>query len=416
MKRTIRVGLIGAGMAGQAHAFGYRNAAMAPSVAPMTIELHTIADPNVALARTVADRYGFAHAVGDIDELLANPEIDVVSVALPNYLHTSILPRVLASGKHLFAEKPVGRTASEALKMKELADASSAVTGVGFSFRRLPGLAAVQQAVSGGLVGEVYNVRGWYNADYALDANGPLSWRYSQEQSGGGAILDIGAHAIDALQFVAGSISRVLNCSLRTVVPRRPLPLAGSVGHGGASSTELGTVTNDDIAQLTVEFASGAHGQITLSRVAAGIPNSLGVEVFGSAGHVSFDSIAGSEFSIYQNDGSDPAFNGPKRVFTGPQHPYFSDVAAMPGAGVGTGYGEAFIAEIQEFLRCVRDETPMDAGFAEAYKMISVVEAGLRSAASGSPVTVSDVMRELEQEGHEDRREGGSDQNASVAR
>jgi hypothetical protein len=99
---------------------------------------------------------------------------------------------------------------------------------------------------------------------------------------------------------------------------------------------------------LTVELGNGAIGQIHASRVAVGIPNSLGLQVHGSAGHARFDSIAAGEFHVHLEDGS-AALAGSRRVFAGPAHPYFSDVAAMPGGGVGTGYAEAFVAEIQHF-------------------------------------------------------------------
>lgn len=389
MTTTIRIGIIGAGMAGQAHAFGYRNASMARDLSNIDVQLHTIADPNLGLAQSVAKRYGFANAVADIDAFLADPEIDAVSVALPNHLHAEVLPKVIASGKHLFAEKPIGRTREEASWLADLAEASPAVTGVGFSFRRLPGLAALAQAVQNGAVGKVHTVRAWYNADYAADPAGALSWRYSQEQSGGGALLDIGAHAIDAAQFVVGPVSRVLNSTLRTVITERPLPAAGAIGHGSATTEEHGPVTNDDVALVTVEFDGGAVGQITLSRIASGIPNSLGVEVFGPAGHARFDSISAGEFHLFENGVASAAFNGPRRIFTGPEHPYFNDVAAMPGAGVGTGYAEAFVAEIQEFLRCVRDGSPMDTNFSTAVSMMGVVGAALDAAESNTAADVN---------------------------
>lgn len=386
MTKPIRVGVIGAGMAGQAHAFGYRNAMMSVS-SPLSIELVAIADPNLPLAESVAARYGFAQATADIDAFIAS-DVDAISVALPNFLHAEVLPKVIASGKHVFAEKPIGRTVAESGELQALAERSPAVTGVGFSFRRLPGLAALAQAVEAGRIGDVHTVRGWYHADYAADPAGALSWRYSQEQSGGGALLDIGAHAIDALHFVAGPISAVHNATLRTVIAERPLPGTGAIGHGASDSDELGPVTNDDTALLSVEFANGAVGQVALSRIATGTPNSLGVEVTGTRGSASFDSISAGEFHLFESDASDAAFNGPRRIFTGPAHPYFSDVAAMPGAGVGTGYAEAFVAEIQEFLRCVQSGSAMDTNFATATQMMRVVDAALDSSRSGRSVSI----------------------------
>ncbi|WP_271986283.1 Gfo/Idh/MocA family protein [Pseudoclavibacter terrae] len=388
MTTPIRVAVIGAGMAGQAHAFGYRNAMMSVST-PISVELVAIADPNLPLAQSVAARYGFAEAIGDIDALLERDDIDAISVALPNFLHAEVLPKVIASGKHVFAEKPIGRTVEEASSLQELADASDAVTGVGFSFRRLPGLAALAAAIADGRIGEVHTVRGWYNADYAADPAGALSWRYSQEQSGGGALLDIGSHAIDAVQFVAGQISRVDNTTLRTVIAERPVPSAGAIGHGASASNERGPVTNDDIALLSVSFHNGAVGQISLSRIAQGVPNALGVEVFGTRGHASFNSINSGEFVLFEDGLTDAAYNGPRHIVTGPAHPYFTDVAAMPGGGVGTGYAEAFTAEIQEFLRCVAAGTEMDTDFAAASAMMNVVGAALEASKTGTAVDVA---------------------------
>ncbi|KAB1645080.1 Gfo/Idh/MocA family protein [Gulosibacter chungangensis] len=387
MNTPIRVAVIGAGMAGQAHAFGFRNAMMAVS-SKLSVELDTIADPNLPLAESVAARYGFKQATGDIDALLERDDIDAISVALPNFLHAEVLPKVLASGKHVFAEKPIGRTVEESSSLQALAEKTDAVTGVGFSFRRLPGLAALAQAIADGRLGDVHTVRGWYYADYAADPAGALSWRYSQEQSGGGALLDIGSHAIDAVQFVAGQITGVANATLKTVISERPKPAAGAIGHGASTSTETGPVTNDDIALLSVEFASGAVGQIELSRIAQGVPNALGVEVFGTEGHAAFDSIAAGEFSIFETGLTDSAYNGPRRVFTGPEHPYFKDVAAMPGGGVGTGYAEAFTAEIQEFVRCIQEGAEMDTDFAEATAMMRVVGAALESSKTGQAVAI----------------------------
>lgn len=377
MTNPIRVAVIGAGLAGQAHCFGFRNAMMSVS-SEIAVELVAVADPNLALAEKTAARYGFAKATADVEGLLASDEIDAVSVALPNYLHAKVLPAVIASGKHVFTEKPIGRTVAESEELQQLAEASPAITGVGFSFRRLPGLAAVRNAVRDGLIGEVHTARSWYYADYAADPAGALSWRFSQEESGGGALLDIGSHAIDALQYVAGTVSEVTAANLKTVITERPKPVAGAIGHGAATSTETGPVTNDDVALLSVKLENGAVGQVTLSRIAWGTPNSLGVEVYGTRGHAKFDSMAGGEFHLF-TVGGDPAYNGARRVITGPAHPYFTDVATMPGGGVGTSYGDAFTAEIQEFLRAIATGTPMETDFATATRMMKVVGAALES-------------------------------------
>jgi predicted dehydrogenase len=96
--------------------------------------------------------------------------------------------------------------------------------------------------------------------------------------------------------------------------------------------------------------------------------------------------MSAGEFHIFEAGLGEAKFNGTKRIITGPNHPYFNDVAAMPGAGVGTGYAEAFVAEIQEFLVAVNTNTPMSTGFGEAHQMMKVVDAALASSEGSKPV------------------------------
>ena len=119
--------------------------------------------------------------------------------------------------------------------------------------------------------------------------------------------------------------------------------------------------------------------------VAQWLGHGFGLQIHGSRGHARFDSITAGEFHIHADDGNAFA-SGPRRVFTGPAHPYFSDVAAMPGGGVGTGYAEAFVAEIQHFVRCIISNTPMDTSFPSAYRVMLVVDAAQQSAATGTSV------------------------------
>ncbi len=181
MSHTIRVAVVGAGMAGQAHAFGYRNVSMAARLSSLKIELTDIVDPNAELAASVAARYGFARHHADMDAVLADDDIDVISVAVPNAQHLELLPRILASGKHVFAEKPVGRGAAEAAVILDHARNSTGICGVGFSWRRVPGLSAVAEAVAEGVAGTPFTVGAHFYADYALDPSAPLTWRYSQQ-------------------------------------------------------------------------------------------------------------------------------------------------------------------------------------------------------------------------------------------
>jgi predicted dehydrogenase len=97
---------------------------------------------------------------------------------------------------------------------------------------------------------------------------------------------------------------------------------------------------------------------------------------------------------LHTDDGP-ASLAGPRRVFTGPQHPYSTDVAAMPGGGVGTGYAEAFVAEVQHFVRCIVANAPMDTSFPSAHRVMRVVDAAKESARQAAPVTVDEIHTTL---------------------
>jgi predicted dehydrogenase len=390
MGRHVTVAVVGAGMAGQAHAFGYRNATMHPDLAGVDIRLSAIVDFNPELARSVADRYGFAVATTDLEAVLGDDAIDAVSLALPNFAYAEAIPALIAAGKHVLAEKPLGRSAAEAHRFATAADAAGLVHGVGFSWRRLAAVEAIAQIVRSGGIGEVWHATAWYLTDYASTPGTPLSWRYDQEQAGGGAIVDVGAHVLAVLEHVTGPVRRVLAADARILIPERPVPSGPVVGHGPVEGTgEMGPVSTDDVTTAIIELAGGGSAQVTVSRIATGVPNSLGFQVIGSQGSVWFDSARPDEFLLYQRSVAGPESNGPRLVTVGPEQPSFAYAIPMPARGVGSGYGAAFVAQAQDFLGAILGGREVASNFWTGYQTMLVCDAVQQAASQRRPVDIA---------------------------
>lgn len=390
MDKHISVAVVGAGMAGQAHMFGYRNATMHPDLAGVDVRLAAVVDVNEDLARSAAARYGFAAATTDLDAVLRDEAIDAVSLALPNFAYADVIPRLLAAGKHVLAEKPLGRSAAEAYRFAAAADAAGLVHGVGFSFRRLPAIEAIGQIVASGGIGEVWHAAAWYLTDYAATPDTPLSWRYDKQQAGGGAVVDVGAHVLSVLQHLTGPVRRVLAADTRILIPKRPIPAGAVVGHGPARGTgEMGPVTTDDVTTMIIELAGGGSAQVTVSRIATGVPNSLGFQLIGSAGSVSFDSARPDEFALYQRSVAGPEANGPRLVTVGPEQPAFAHTIPMPARGVGSGYGAAFTAQAQDFLTAILHHRTLSTDFWAGYQTMLACDAAQQAATQGHPVDLA---------------------------
>jgi predicted dehydrogenase len=395
MSKRVGVAVIGAGMAGQAHAFGYRNVAMHPALADVDVELATIVDVSRELAAAVARRYGFANAVADLDVVLADDSIDAASVALPNFAYAAVIPQLLAAGKHVLAEKPLGRSAAEAYRFATAADEARRVHSVGFSWRRLGAVEAIAELVESGAIGKVWHASAWYLTDYASTEATPLSWRYDREQAGGGAIVDVGAHVVSVLEHVAGPIRGVLAADARTLIAERPIPSGAAVGHGPAElSGEVGRVTTDDVTMMIVELERGGTAQIGVSRIATGVPNSIGFQIVGSEGSVAFDSVHPDEFQLYQRSVAAPGANGPRTVVVGPEQPSFAHTIPMPARGVASGYGAAFVGQAQEFVGAIVHGTPVTNDFWAGYRTMLACDAAQRAAAERRPVKIADLDRE----------------------
>lgn len=389
MSRDLRIAVVGAGFAGQGHAFGFRNAQMLPELKDVNVIMDTLVEPNTQLAETVGAKYGFERIASSVEEIIDHPEIEAVSLALPNNAYIDVVPRLLKAGKHVFCEKPLGLNSAEAEEMTQAAEEAGVVTSVGFCRRRVPALAAMAQVVKEGGIGKVHSFRASYFADYAANPRSPRTWRFLRDVAGGGAVADIGAHIIDTVRFILGDVDEVIACQLETVIKERPLPTGGTGHNQGASETEVGEVENDDNAVVSLRTKGGAIGSVNLSRIATGITDVFAIEVYGDKGWAKFESPHSDEFYLCQPEQSDPGFDGPRQIIAGPDFPYFSNVACMPGRGVGTGYGENLIGEIQEFVAAIVGGGEVTVPFAEAIPTMRIIEAAEKAAETGGPVELA---------------------------
>ena len=386
MSRDIGVAVIGAGMAGRAHAHGYRSAGTVFSAGLPPVRLVSVADINEELAADTARRYGFERSDTSWQAIVKADDIDVVSVVVANHLHREIVEELAAAGKHVLCEKPLAPTSADAQAMLDAVEAAGVVARVGFTFRRTPGIAAARQQIESGALGRPLYIDAQYWTDYGSDPEAPMSWRY-RGGPGSGALADLGSHLADTAEFLLGPVESVTGAALTTVIGERPLPLGHVVGHAHVEvSDQREPVDNDDWASFSVRFANGATGDLSVSRIAAGHPNTLKFEVFCERGAVAFDVSRAGEFQVAT--GAD----GFRRAIVGVDHPYIAGGLAMDATGIGTGHNDSFVYQARAFLDEVagRDELPRNASFADGLHALLLEEAVVRAATQDVRIPVTD--------------------------
>ena len=383
---TIGIAVIGAGMAGRAHAAAYRSApTLYESVLP-PLRYVSIADVSPELGDLAARRFGYERSDTSWQAIAENPDIHVVSVVVANFLHREMVEGLVAAGKHVLCEKPLSDTLEDARAMAETARNADTVVRIGFTFRRAPGVAALRELVTSGTLGRVLHVDVRYWCDYASDPQGPISWRY-KGAPGTGALADIGSHAAYLAEFLAGDMRQVSGGRFATAITERPVPVGTVVGHGHAAvSDQYEAVENDDYAGFTARFEN-AVGVVQVSRVAAGHPNGLVLEVYGDRGAAFWAQERSGEYGLVLND-DPPGRRGFRRVAIGPEHPYFGGGLPMDAAGVGVGQNEGFVYQARAFLEEVAglDEAaslPRCASFDEGVHNMEVLAAVAESATRG---------------------------------
>lgn len=268
--------------------------------------------------------------------------------------------------------------------MVAAAEQTGTQSGIGFTFRRSPAINAIREQVEHGTLGRPLHFNGHYWCDYGVAADAPMSWRY-KGGPGSGALADIGSHVIDVAEFVCGPITAVRGGVLATAIEERALPLGNVVGHAKAAlSDRREPVENEDLVTFTATFASGATATMSASRVAYGLPNSLGFELFTANGAATFDLARAGEFR-FVDDAPASATQGYRQVLIGPEHPYLSGDLAMDFPSVNYGQNNLFVFQARAFLEQVAGgaKLPPVPSFAHGLHNLRLLGAVVESARSG---------------------------------
>jgi predicted dehydrogenase len=364
-KPRLRIGLIGTGFMGKAHVFGFA-AAQRVFDLPFELELHTVADRDETLAAAAARTLGFARSSGDWRSLVADPEIDLIDITAPNAFHREMALAAIANGKHVYCEKPLAPTAAEAREMADAAAVAGIKTQVGFNYICNPMLGLAREMIRAGEIGDVRSYRGIHAEDYMADAATPFGFRH--EPAGGGALADIGSHALATAEFLLGPVERVMGDCV-TAIASRP------DGRGGQRSVAV-----DDASRAFLRFANGASGSIEASWIATGRKMQHDFEVYGTKGALLFTQERLNELHVYST--ADAAGRrGFRRIEAGPEHEPYGLFCVAPGHQLG--FNDLKAIEVARFMDAIAGLAPEPFDFRAGERIQALVETIQASAREG---------------------------------
>ena len=388
------VGLISVGWMGKLHTRSYQ---ALPTVYPelgVRPRLVHAVDTAPDRAEYARDVLGYAKASADYRDLLADPDVDVVSICAPTGLHREIGVAAAEAGKPFWIEKPVGRDAKEAADVAAAASRASVVTTVGYNYRHAPAVEHVRELVTKGQLGRISNVRAVFFTGYASEPKGALSWRFIRDLAGSGALGDLLSHVIDLMQYLVGPISEV-SALTSTIYTERPiLPMGSGTHFAVIEDGEMGTVENDDYAAALVRFspdsrAAGAVGTLEASRVIVGPQCGIGFEIYGTEGSAIWNFEQMNELRVCLGRG------GPHYGYTTVlSNSHLGDYAHFqPGPGIGMGYDDLKLIEAKKFLVAVTGGERRNSTVDDAHHVAEVIAAAAASTESGTWQRIPAVPR-----------------------
>lgn len=355
-KSTLKVGLIGTGFMGKAHVFGYASAQSVFDL-PNRFAMHCLADVTQDAANAAARQFGFARATTDWRELVADPEIDIVSITAPNALHKEMALAAITAGKHVYCEKPLAPLASDASDMAEAAEAAGVTTQVGFNYLCNPMLQLAREMIEAGELGEIRGYRGIHCEDYMADAAGPFTFRH--DPAGGGALADIGSHALATAEYLCGPVARVMGDCVTMIDVRGD-------GRGRRRSVEV-----DDVGRAFLRFECGATGSIEGNWIATGRKMQHDFEVYGTRGALAFSQERFNELH-YFDTADRTGRQGFRRIEAGPDHAPYGLFCVAPGHQLG--FNDLKAIEVAGFARAIAGEIDEPFNFRAGLRIQRLVE------------------------------------------
>lgn len=392
--KDIRIGLIGTGGMGKAHASAFTNVPLVFGNEPGRPVLEIVADIEAQALQRWAAEFGFTRWTTNWRDVVEDPRVDVVDITTPNALHAEMAIAAAQAGKHIYCEKPLATTSADAARIVAAVAKSGVISIVGFNYLKNPAQGFARQLIESGDLGEITLFRGTFDQDFLANPDIPFSWRLDRAQAGTGALGDLGSHTIAFAQFLVGDILEV--CGLNaTKIKDRVVPAAGS---GYAATAQVGAkrrpVENEDIMEFLIRFENGAIGTIGTSRIGMGRKLGLAYEIQGTRGSLFYTQERMNEIQLYRHTDPDRE-KGYKTVYIGPEHPGYRAFFGL--AGIGLGYNDQKIIEAHDLITAVALGQPAHPDVRFAYQVNKVIDAVDVSCRENRWVRLSEFDTEVDQ-------------------
>jgi len=369
MTKKLNVGLIGYGFMGRTHSNAYCKVNHFFDL-PYKPELKVICGLEDKVAKAFADKWGYESHTTDWKKVIADDDIDLVDICVPNNVHAEIAIAAAKAGKAIICEKPLALNGPQAETMVEAAVKAGVANFVSFNYRRVPAVTLAKMLIDEGRLGRIFHYRANFLQDWTISTELPQGgdglWRLDVKAAGSGVTGDLLAHCIDTAMWHNGQIGSV--CAMtETFVKERKHVETGKVEPVGI----------DDACTFFCRFDNGSLGNFESTRYARGHKALYTLEINGEKASIAWDLHDLHRLSYF--DHSDESIvRGWRSVHVTDSDMPYMDKWWVPGLQIG--YEHTFVHQLADFLEGLDSGKPASPTFREALATQYVCDAVLASA------------------------------------
>ena len=299
----MKIGLIGFGSMGKTHSWCVKNLNYFYKDLPFTAEYAAVCTSREETAKKAAAFLGIDRYTVNEDDIINDPEVDIIDICTPNIYHYETLKKAIKAGKHIYCEKPLCINAEQANEISELIKDKHITAQMVFNNRFLPAIMRAKALIEEGRLGRILSFRCAYLHSSAADPNKNAGWKQNKDICGAGTLFDLGSHAVDLIYYLCGDIKNVKGKSQIAYPVRK-----------GLDGSEWET-NADEAFYMICETEHGAVGTIEASKVAVGSNDDIDLAIYGEKGAIKFSLMEPNWLHFYDTT-ADGASLGGVRGFT----------------------------------------------------------------------------------------------------
>ncbi len=368
-----RVGIIGFGMIGKVHAYGYATLPYYYDPLPLSARITHVVTSRAETAEKARQLTGAEVAATDFRAVTENPDVDIVHICTPNDHHFEALQSAISAQKHIYCDKPLVATLDEARRIATMLPGYRGTAQMTFQYRFFPATLRAKQLIDDGRLGRVLQFRAAYLHSGSVDPAAPARWKLTAA-SGGGVIADLASHVLDLVEHLAGPIDAVM-AETSTAYAERPLP---------ADPSRTAPVDAEDCVLLLARLQSGGRGTIEATKIAMGAEDELRIEIHGTQGALRFNLMDPHHLEFYDAALPDRPIGGVRgwtRIDTGRRYP--PPAAAFPSHKAAIGWTRGHVACLASFLQAVAQGRAAEPGLDQGIRVQQLMECARQSAREG---------------------------------